>query len=416
MSDNQNTVKPLHLSTYDRGGAAVASLRLHHEFLRQGLPSTYLVGHKTTQLETVEVATDVMGSIEQKWFQRVYKKNFILDKQARRTGAIKWSDNRRWHTLPLRLNQSNANIIHLNWLGDGLLPIGMMRFINKPMVWTMHDSWAYTGGCHVPLDCHRYQTACGQCPQLQSDNHLDRSHDSYKLKQSTWHRLNLIVVCPSEWLAERFRQSDMFKSHRIEVIPNGLDLAQFKVHAKNDARRQLHVDPDRKYILFGAVSINDRNKGGDLLAHALIHLQLQDNVTILLLGKEQDEFVFPDSIGVKRLGYISDQTQLNHIYAASDVCVVPSRQENLNNTIMEALASGTPAVAFDVGGNRELIAHLKHGYLAQPYQPEELAYGISWCINNTEKIVDNARNYVEANYDIHKIATRYWDLYQQILS
>ncbi|MEM9951814.1 MAG: glycosyltransferase [Chloroflexota bacterium] len=415
MSDKQNTVKPLHLSTYDRGGAAVASLRLHHEFLRQGLPSTYLVGHKTTQLETVEVATDMMGSIEQKWFQRVYKKNFILDKRARRTGAIKWSDNRRWHTLPLRLNQADANIIHLNWLGDGLLPIGMMRFINKPLVWTMHDNWAYTGGCHKALNCEQYQQGCGCCPQLQSNNSYDASYQGYNLKKSAWRNLNLTIVTPSNWLGNQFRKSPIFENHRVQVIPNGLDLSQIHPENQQDARRKLKLNPDGDYIAFGAMSLKEYHKGADLLAQALNQIKWQ-NLSVLLFGGNSPDFPFPDDIMVHRLGYIDDVSHLNTIFSAADVCVVPSRQENLSNTIVEALATNTPVVVFDCTGNPDLIQHKINGYLAKPFDTADLAHGIDWVLKNNRVIGNNPRNYVEANYDIHKIATRYWDLYQQILS
>lgn len=417
MSDPQKQIRPLHLSSLNSGGAFIASMRLHHELLQQGVASRYAVGHQETESKAVTNLKNNLTSFEARLYHHSYKKNLFYNQQAQRTGAIWWSDNRTWHTLPLRLRMMDADLIHLNWIGAGFLPIQMLKWLDKPIIWTMHDHWAYTGGCHVTMDCTRFEIGCGQCPQLQSDDPDDKSYHNYQLKEKAWQNLSMIVVTPSRWLGERIKASSIFRNHHVEVIPNGVNLDTFKHLPKQEARQMLNLDPSAKYIYFGAMNVSDRNKGGDLLVEALHKLAYQqdDPIHLLIAGTYSETLNLPDNFHIHSLGFINDEVLSNTVYAAADISIVPSRQENLSNTIMESLASGTPVVAFDACGNPDLIDHQKHGYLAQPFSTEDLANGMVWGLSQSNETGYLARQYVINHYNVEDIAKRYLTIYRDIL-
>lgn len=416
MLNLQKQIKPLHLSTIDGGGAAIASIRLHRAFVQQGIASRYAVGHKSSDKSDIIDLKNTMTALEARWYYRAHKKNLFLNQQAQRTGAIWWSDNRILHTIPLRLRMMDADLIHMNWVGSGLLPINAMSWIKKPIVWTMHDNWAFTGGCHKALDCKQFEIGCGRCPQLQSDDPHDKSYQNYRLKEKSWQNLDLTVVTPSHWLGERARASSIFKDYRVEVIPNGLDINTFKHLDKQAARQKLSLNPSEKYIFFGAMNLADRNKGSDLLIAALHKLAEQhQNIHLLIVGNYSETLTLPEQFQVHPLGFINDEALSNTIYAAADICIVPSRQENLSNTIMESLASGTPVIAFDSCGNPDLIRHQAHGYLAKAFSIDDLAKGMAWGLSQDAEAGQLARQYVVDQYNIEHIAKRYLNLYQEIL-
>jgi glycosyltransferase involved in cell wall biosynthesis len=325
--------------------------------------------------------------------------------------------------LAAQANRRAPDIIHLHWIARMMRLETLQRF-KAPIVWTMHDSWAFTGGCYLPGECTRYRESCGTCPILGSaGGENDLSNRIWRRKKESWQRLNMTIVAPSNWMASCARASSLFRSARIEVIPNGLDMNRFKPVDQRTARDMLSLPQDKKLILFGAKSAtNDRNKGFHLLVQAMQELscgsERNDNIELLVFGALEP--ASPPNLGFRThyLGWQHDETALALLYAAADVFVLPSLQESLGYTAMEAMACGTPCVAFNQGGVPDLIDHLRNGYLAQPFEPSDLANGIRWLLENEERRKGLSRlawHKVEQEFTVEKVAGRHIDLYRELL-
>ena len=413
-------MKVLHLNTSDiSGGAARAAYRLHKGLVNIGLDSQMLVQDKTSD------DRNVIGSqtkLEKGWAKIRPTLNAIplqLYRQRDRTPySVQW--------LPSKMNSKiksiAPDIINLHWICGGYLQIETIAKFNKPIIWTLHDSWAFTGGCHIPYDCKKYTKSCGACPQLHSNRDWDLSRWVWQRKAKAWKDLNLTLVTPSNWLAKCAGSSSLFRDLRIEVIPNGLDITKYKPIERRLVREVLNLPQDKQLVLFGAMNAtSDRNKGFHFLQPALQHLsqsEWQDQIELVVFGSSRPEN--PVDLGFKThyLGKLSDDISLALVYAAADVFVAASIQENLPNTVMESLACGTPCVAFDIGGMPDMIEHQQNGYLAKAFDVEDLGCGITWVLaerQNWQVLSRQARLKIENQFTLEKATQRYIVLYQEIL-
>lgn len=319
---------------------------------------------------------------------------------------------------PLRvpLKRFRARIVHLHWLASSLLRIEDLSGLRVPVVWTLHDTWAFTGGCHYTGECGGFRAKCGRCPQLGSESDNDLSSAIWHRKQSAYANLNLTVVAPSHWLAEVARQSSLLAGCRIEVIPNGLDTDVYRPLDKAAAKAFLGVDPKHPVLLFGAQWLTDRRKGGDLLAAALA--QIEFPCTLLTFGEGLLSIDSNPTLTVRALGSLSDDVALALMYSAADVFLCPSREDNLPNTVAEAMACGTPCVAFDVNGLPDMITHQVNGWLAKAFDPADLAAGIRWLVShkNPDELRRAAREKALAEYSLDVMSSRYVALYSELLA
>jgi glycosyltransferase involved in cell wall biosynthesis len=324
--------------------------------------------------------------------------------------------------LLARVAKFAPDIVHLHWIAR-MMRLETLRHFKSPIVWTMHDSWAFTGGCYLPGDCTRYRGSCGHCPVLKSTQVDDLSNQIMRRKQKAWDNLELTIIAPSRWMAACAHTSSLFCNSRIEVIPNGLDVNCFKPYDRRMARDVLSLPQEKKLILFGAKgATSDRNKGFHLFAEALRALAarstLCDSAELLIFGSTEPDP--PPDLGFKThyLGWQNNDTMLATLYAAADVFVMPSLHESLGYTVMEAMACGTPCVAFNQGGVPDLIDHQQNGYLAKPYETDDLAYAISWVLEDYErrnKLAERAREKIIEQFAFEKIADRHMSLYRDIL-
>ncbi|HYR69300.1 MAG TPA: glycosyltransferase, partial [Candidatus Dormibacteraeota bacterium] len=227
-------MKPILLSTFDRiGGAARAAYRLHRGLREVGLDSHLLVQRKVTDDPTVHgpegrlaklaaLARPSLDSLPLLQYpgrsEGLFSPAVLPDGVARRVAAM------------------HGDLVHLHWVAGGFLRPESLAKLGLPMVWTLHDSWAFTGGCHVPGECVRYREACGECPTLASHRAGDLSRSLLDRKRRAWARASPTLVTPSRWLADAARSSSVFRGARVEVIPNGLDLARFKPFDRSAAR------------------------------------------------------------------------------------------------------------------------------------------------------------------------------------
>jgi len=225
----------------------------------------------------------------------------------------------------------------------------------------------------------------------------------------------MTIVTPSRWLAEVARQSSLFNGRRIEVIPNGLDTDTFKPIDHRVARQYLDLPPNEPVLLFGAHWLPDPRKGGDLLSEALSRLDMP--CTLLTFGEGQFPLENASRVTVRPLGSLTDNMSLAMAYSAADAFVCSSREDNLPNTVAEALACGTPCIAFDINGLPDMIEHQKNGWLARPFDPADLADGIRWLARHPQpdQLRRAAREKAVSEYSMPLMEERYAALYTDLL-
>lgn len=314
------------------------------------------------------------------------------------------------------INNSDADIVHFHWLNAGAISLSDIAKIEKKIVWSLHDMWLFTGGCHYDQDCGAYVRQCGSCPILRSTKDNDLSRTVWQKKYDQFYSLdNFLVVGLSRWMVNRAQSSSLFENKCVVNLPNPIDTRKFQPLDKYDARRNLGLPNDKILVLFGAMSYqDDSRKGYKELVEALANLT-EHNIELVTFGtgENDDALCFP----VTYLGDISDDEKLILAYNAADMLVSPSIQENLSNVIMESLSCGTPVVCFDIGGNSDMVVHKKTGYLARPYQPIDLANGIDWLVNknNLMKCSEMAREKVVDEFDYSVVGPKYVDLYVNFL-
>lgn len=413
-------MRVVHLSSSDvQGGAARGAYWLHKALRRQDVDSQMLVGRKYSNDACVvsesgigaRLRGQIRGALDQLPLRRY-----------RKTDDSYWTVGWVPHRIERLVRALSPDIVHIHWTGGGFLPIEALARLRYPLVWTLRDMWAFTGGCHYSVGCERYKAACGTCPQLRSDDEGDLSRRMRNRKHSAWHGLDVWLVPISNWLAQCLRDSAMFDAPKIEVIPNGLHADQFRPVDKRVAKTRWGFNPDRPYILYGALgAIRDPRKGFSHLVAALSQLAQNGwdrRADVIVFGDVPPD-AMPD-LGFRThfVGKLSDDSRLALLYAGADVMVGPSVQEAFGKTIIEAMACGTPVVAFNSGGPAEIIDHRQTGYLARPFIASDLARGIAWCLGEPERPIAlgrRARAKVEEQFDIAAVANRYRSLYSRVL-
>ena len=413
-------MKVLMLNTFaEGGGAARAALRLQGGMRGLGIDASLLVhfppGHASGDVicapgplrKLARRLKGLLGLLPVLLYPKQPQNNF---------SPALLPDN-----VPAKVAEINPDIVHLHWLCASFLRVETLAKFDKPLIWTLHDSWAFTGGCHVPFDCKKYRERCGACPVLGSSRERDLSRWTWQRKERAWRDLNLTVVAPSRWLADCARSSSLFRNIRVEVIPNGLDTGTFQPGDKNHSRELLGLPQDKKIILFGAVGgTSDLNKGFHLLQPALQALAGKGlPETLAVVFGCAAPIKLPDlGMPVVFLGRLHDDASLAAAYSAADVFVAPSIQEAFCQTAAEAMACGTPVVAFGATGLLDVVEHQRCGYLAEPYASDDLAHGIAWVLEDRDRhaaLSCRARQKVTTEFALDLVARRYAELYREIL-
>ncbi len=412
-------MKILHLSTSDLdGGAARAAYRLHRGLQPTSTDSQMLVRAKNSADETVITDRSNLTKLGPKANSLPLK--FFYPQRQRTAFSSQWFPD----VLSAKIKKLQPDIIHLHWICNGFLQIETLAKLAFPLVWTLHDMWVFTGGCHYNGKCDRYTQNCGACPQLNSSKEADLSRWIWWRKAKAWKNIDLTLVAPSTWFAEQAKNSSLFSQRRVEVIPHGLDLTAYQPVEIAVARSLLDLPQDKHLILFGASSgiTNDPRKGFHLLIPALNLLSKipsQVEKELVIFGIAEPKTPIEVSLPVRYLGKFYDDLSLKLVYSAADVMVVPSMQESFGQTASEALACGTPVVAFNATGLKDVIAHQQDGYLAEPFVVEDLAKGIDWVLEEPTRhreLRDHARQKAEREFSLELQARRHLSLYEELLS
>ena len=422
MSDRP--LKVLSVSTSDsEGGAARAAYRIHKAMRDLGVESRMFVKEKMTEDPTVSSIEDFIphhalyrgydwarNKVKNKWQHYLWgkypdrEKYFMSDLRATDIGNA--------------LRKIDYDVLHLHWINLRFLSLKQLPK-DKPIIWTLHDSWPFCGVCHLPFECTGYKAECGHCPSLHSQKTKDLSHRVWRDKARIYDGLDLHIVAPSRWMADCARKSSLLGHFDIRTIPNCIDASLFCPGSKEDSCRRLGLDPEKRHFLFGAMfALEDPNKGFSYLRAAIQHLpeNLRNSAELVLFGSDKPIEQEISSMRVINLGILKDSGLIVSAYRAADVTIVPSLSENLSCALMETLACGTPATAFNIGGNADLVDHQTNGYLAKEKDVEDLAAGIAWCLeNNTDgRLSTNARDKVLTHYSPAVVAQAYLDIYTSV--
>ena len=322
-----------------------------------------------------------------------------------------------------------ADVIHLHWINQGMLSLNTIRKIltsGKPLVWTMHDMWPFTGVCHNAADCERWKQGCGLCPQLKKPQHKDLSACVFNRKLSTYAHGRFTLVGCSQWLAGLAAQAPLLKEQQVVSIPNPIDTDFYAPVGteemptdKAELRKQLNLPADKRLLLFTAFKVTDPKKGIDYLIESICMLcnerpELRNKLAIVLAGKEADKLTGAFPVEAVSMGYVESEEQMRQLYQAADLLLMPTLMDNLPNTIVEAMACGVPCVAFGVGGVPQMIDTGVNGFLAEPQNALDFAQCIQRALDSHSytALCRNARIKALTAYSEKTVAESYLEIYQ----
>lgn len=411
-------MRVVHVNTSEsQGGAARAASRIHKGLLDIGIDSHMLVQSKESDDFTVTGPSTRMqkaAAMARPFLDQLPKLFYKNSTKAQFSAA--WVP---WSGIANRINALKPDIVHLHWIGEGMMRIEEIAQIKSPIVWTLHDSWAFTGGCHVRFDCKKYFEGCGACPVLGSERKSDLSSRVFKRKEKAYAKIgHLRITAPSNWLSSSAAESKLLGNRVVTTIPIPLETSSFSPIDKKLAKKLLNLPEDKRIILFGAKNaLGDHNKGFSLLIDSLGKIETQD-VELLVIGSSKPASPPDVSIKTHYLGTVHDNITLRIIYSAADVSVIPSYQEAFGQAATESMSCATPVVAFGTTGLLDIVDHKITGYLAEPYSTTDLAKGIDWVLSNTdyETLCLSASEKAIHAFDVSVVIEAYLDTYRKILN
>lgn len=421
-------MKPLHiihLATSDTaGGADRAAYRLHLGLQRLGHRSTMLVKRKHSADDLV-TAFRPSSRLDRRLL-RSFRRRFLKIQlgRYRREGALKrerFSDDRSVFGSELVYALPACDLVNLHWTAGfvdfrAVLPALARRC---PVVWTLHDMNVFTGGCHYAWGCDSYTRQCGQCPHLSSSSKKDLSRTIWGRKRAAFNnvpedRIHIVAVC--RWLGGEAGRSSLLRDFPISMIHNGLDTESFAPRDQAACRANLGVPRDASVILFAAETTQAPRKGFPVLLEALNQIADTANLFLLTVGAGHPEV--PSRVRHRHLGFVAEDGSLAEVYSAADFFVIPSLQEALAQTALEAMACGTPVIGFAIGGIPDMVIPEVTGYLVKTTNAAALAAAIEAALENRPRrsqMSANCRRMVTERYTIEAQAHAYEAVYRQLL-
>ena len=432
-------MKVLHISTNDiSGGAAKAAYRLHVGMLKQSRKSQFIVAQKNSSNSTVILykplhqnncpSCKLLGKINR--FRKKFKSKLIkisnnktmahqFDHCPKKYGPFSTISNPNFIDLPDQIPQ--ADVVNLHWIS---------KFVDFPtffchqrlpniIVWTLHDMNAFTGGCHYDYSCGKFNYGCGCCPQLNSKDPHDLSHQIWLQKKEIYDQIGskkLHLIAPSQWLADKCSHSVLLNKFPIKVIPYGLDLSELAPREKTFAREVLGIPENSKVLMFVAHSMKTYRKNFASILNILPELQKLMPIYLLTVGANLEEIDL--KIPHQHAGYIQNERLLSLIYSAADIFLTTSLEDNLPNTIIESLACGTPVVGFAVGGIPEMIENGVNGHLVPPGNNTALIKAVFNILSNKNllsRMAQASRQFAKHKYSDSEIARRYQECYRRLI-
>lgn len=411
-------MKVLHVTAGELSrGASRGALWLHQGLLEQGVDSRFL----TTDPHPVGPA------VHSAMPGRLGRMQLSLLRQLDRLPLRAYRFNRHgalspgWIGLPVQAlpGFKQADLIHLHWINDGLLDLRSLRRCGKPIVWTVRDLWPTTGLCHCPQGCHRQSSGCGQCPLLPSPRWPwpDPSRRGFRRKQRWLADAPITYVGISPWMTRQLRASPISAGRPVQMIWNCIDTKVFQPLPREQARAAIGLGAIAGPVLLAEwrSPCSEPWKGFQHLLEILPALHAE-GFTVVLFGTVPPELkAVAHQPGVVNLGRICSDAQLRLVYAAADVFVSPTLEEAFGKTMAEAMACGTPVVAFNATAPADLVEHGISGVLVEPGQPEALLDGVLLMQRNQSFRPSACSERAAHLFSASSVATQYLQLYTQLL-
>jgi len=308
------------------------------------------------------------------------------------------------------LTKRQTDIFNLHWIGDETISLSQISKIKKPIIWTLHDMWAFTSTEHF---LERNQNNF-----YSNIKNLSFLRKFFLINKKNFYNKNLNFVTNSEWLETLARKSYLLKNFNIKTIYNPVDTKIWKRDKSINLKQKLNLNRSKRYILFGAHGglVNYR-KGGDLFIDSLEYIKyLNKDVEIVVLGGDRN---FLDKIN----GFIFHfrkitfdlRTQISY-HSIANITVVPSRAESIPQFAVETLLCNNPVVAFNIGGFNEILENKKSGYLAKPFDIKDFSKGIEFSLNKiVSKNLEKNRENIVRKFDDELVGREYKNLINRIL-
>lgn len=415
-------IKVLHLSTSDyEGGAARAAYRLNEALNKNSNNQikSILRVNKSIILNKNVISHNTKDRI----FNRVKCSISVkLQKLQRTQNPILHSLSFFPSNLDKELNKSSADIIHLHWIQGEMISIEEIGRIKKPIVWTLHDSWPFCGSEHHPNGLNDLRYKFGYKKNNRESNHkgIDLDRWTWIRKKNNW-KNSMFIVSPSKWLATCVKESKLMFDFPVQVIPHTLPLDIYKPKSKKKAREIFGLPQKVNLLLFGSLSFySDKSKGWDLFNEAIKKIASKcSNLEVVIFGSPKPLELPNLNLPLHFIGRLFDDESLASLYSAVDIVVVTSKIESFGQVASEALSCGTPVVAFDTTGLKDIVKHKETGYLAKPYSSKSLVEGIAWILGSKERKINiskNARKRAISSWSNKEISKKYQKIYKEILN
>lgn len=400
-------VRVLHLSAASENtGAGKAVLLTHQSLLHYNIESRVLFLKSNMRKEFI-YSYDKLGylSFVRRYFYTFLDNLFLKCYRNRKSSIFSPG----LIGLPLKNNTHLiwADVIHIHWANHGFIDIHEIKKWNKPIVWTLRDMWAFTGGCHYSFDCLGYENHCGVCPALNSSKKRDLSFKGINNK-NVLNQLSIRWVAISSWMKSKAKRSNILKNAKIDIVYSGVDGNQYAIGNKNELRKKYNFSKDDRIIILGAANFRDEYKGFSYVLKVLN--ELSQDIKVITFGStsfQSGEIEQPTT----HFGFVSSDI-LQELYSISDVFFSPSIAEAFGKTFLEAQMCGCPVVCFDETGPSDIIEHKISGYLAKYKDAQDLVNGLEFCLNNNFDRVQ-IRNRVISKFDIRNIALGYKTIYEE---
>ncbi|MDX1683704.1 MAG: glycosyltransferase [Saprospiraceae bacterium] len=401
------------------GGAYLAALRLTRALRENGVDTQMLVKEKQSDEEFVEALTQDSPWTKIKAFLKEYSERLYLFTRIKsKENRFNFSLGRQGLNIEDHPLIVSADVVHFHWINKAFVSLESFSRIaemGKGLVWTMHDMWAFTGGCHYSGECTKYRSNCGSCPVLGSGLTNDLSRSTWVRKNELYKRIRISGVTCSEWLERSARRSRLWSGFDVRTINNAIDTDFFAPGAVSSGTK-------KRTMLFIARHVDDHRKGLDLLKEAIqkyldITPEGQQRLRLNIVGEYERKMDF--GVETNYLGFVGSREELRSAYLTSDIFALPSREDNLPNTLVEASSCGLVSVAFGVGGVPEMIDDGETGYLLEPGNVQSLADVIRRLIDmpqeDLNKMKDTARELALKKYSPGAVAEKYLSVYKEML-
>lgn len=374
----------LHLSTYDaHGGAGRAAYALHSAMLAAGVDSTIRVARTAANTANDRPEVTAGSALRFRAANRVDRQLWRLQRSPNDT----WRSPARFGSLSAaEVNRSHADVVNLHWVTAGFLSIREIGRITKPIIWSIYDMWPFSGTEHYGISAPdaRWRTGYTKNNRPKDERGVDIDLHAWEQKKHLWRPSQ--VVAASNWMHDAVQASALMHDWPISTIAHVIDCEMFQPNDMLAARNALGLPTNVPLILFLAGGgIHDPRKGWDLLEQGLGKIITAiPTVEVVIVGPIDETYTSPSGIKLHWRGNISSNEILALHYNAANVTVVPSREDNMPLTAMEAQSCGKPVVAFAIGGLNDIVDHNATGHLAAANNTDDLAQGIINAINDSQ--------------------------------